>query len=152
MFRNVCNCLSISRHLTLVSYENYYNTLFFLKQSALFILSSTSLDYMMKLSVWEGGITLAKVQIKVNDNGSFRVTGDVELVDSQGNVFPAKPAFSLCRCGLSKICLIATLRIKVNSSLLLEHQRQNNFTCDMHIFVHVFLLATPLYPFSLQHF
>lgn len=46
---------------------------------------------MMKLSVWEGGITLAKVQIKVNDNGSFRVTGDVELVDSQGNVFPAKP-------------------------------------------------------------
>ena len=41
---------------------------------------------MMKLSVWEGGITLAKVQIKVNDNGSFRVTGDVELVDSQGNV------------------------------------------------------------------
>ena len=48
---------------------------------------------MMKLSVWEGGITLAKVQIKVNDNGSFRVTGDVELVDSQGNVFPAKPAF-----------------------------------------------------------
>ena len=42
---------------------------------------------MMKLSVWEGGIALAKVQIKVNDNGSFRVTGDVELVDSQGNVF-----------------------------------------------------------------
>ena len=39
---------------------------------------------MMKLSVWEGGMTLAKVQIKVNDNGSFRVTGDVELVDSQG--------------------------------------------------------------------
>ena len=37
MFRNVCNCLSISRHLTLVSYENYYNTLFFLKQSALFL-------------------------------------------------------------------------------------------------------------------
>ncbi len=65
-------------------------------------MSSTSLDYMMKVSVREGGITLAKVQIKVNDNGSFRVTGDVELVDSQGNVFPAKPAFSLCRCGLSK--------------------------------------------------
>ncbi|HDR8157476.1 TPA: CDGSH iron-sulfur domain-containing protein [Bacillus cereus] len=45
---------------------------------------------------------MAKVQIKVNDNGSFRVTGDVELVDSQGNAFPAKLAFSLCRCGLSK--------------------------------------------------
>ncbi|MBJ8068326.1 CDGSH iron-sulfur domain-containing protein [Bacillus cereus] len=57
---------------------------------------------MMRVSVWKGGITLAKVQIKVNDNGSFRVTGDVELVDSQGNVFPEKPAFSLCRCGLSQ--------------------------------------------------
>ena len=107
---------------------------------------------MMKLSVWEGGMTLAKVQIKVNDNGSFRVTGDVELVDSQGNVFPANRHFLYAVVVYQKICLIATLRIKVNSSLLLEHQRQNNFTCDMHIFVHVFLLATPLYPFSLQHF
>ena len=107
---------------------------------------------MMKLSVWEGGITLAKVQIKVNDNGSFRVTGDVELVDSQGNVFPAKPAFSLCRCGLSKICLIATLRIKVNSNLLLEHRGRIILHVTCTFFVHVFLLATPLYPFSLQHF
>ncbi|MGR5985012.1 CDGSH iron-sulfur domain-containing protein [Bacillus cytotoxicus] len=57
---------------------------------------------MMNLSVWKEGIWLAKVQIKVNDNGSFRITGDVELVDSQGNAFPAKPAFSLCRRGLSK--------------------------------------------------
>src|SRR5689334_9514484 len=39
-----------------------------------------------------------------------------------------------------KICLIATLRIKVNSSPLLEHQRQNNFTCDMHIFLCMFFL------------
>ena len=61
---------------------------------------------MMKLSVWEGGITLAKVQIKVNDNGSFRVTGDVELVDSQGNVFPAKPAFSLCVVVYQKYALL----------------------------------------------
>ncbi|HLO10689.1 MAG TPA: CDGSH iron-sulfur domain-containing protein [Pseudoneobacillus sp.] len=44
---------------------------------------------------------MTKVQIKVNDNGSLRVTGDVELIDGEGNVFPAKPAFSLCRCGLS---------------------------------------------------
>lgn len=44
---------------------------------------------------------MTKVQIKVNDNGSFRITGDVELIDSQGNAFPAKPAFSLCRCGMS---------------------------------------------------
>ncbi|TDL82472.1 CDGSH iron-sulfur domain-containing protein [Peribacillus frigoritolerans] len=43
-----------------------------------------------------------KAQIKVNDNGSLRVTGDVELVDAEGNVFPTKQSFSLCRCGLSK--------------------------------------------------
>ncbi|WP_409293371.1 CDGSH iron-sulfur domain-containing protein [Peribacillus sp. SCS-26] len=35
------------------------------------------------------------------DNGGFRVTGDVELIDMEGNAFPSKPAFSLCRCGLS---------------------------------------------------
>ncbi|WP_205599180.1 CDGSH iron-sulfur domain-containing protein [Oceanobacillus halotolerans] len=42
-----------------------------------------------------------KVQIKVNDNGSYRVTGDVELVDKEGNVFETKKSFSLCRCGHS---------------------------------------------------
>ncbi|AZB43446.1 CDGSH iron-sulfur domain-containing protein [Bacillus mangrovi] len=45
---------------------------------------------------------MSKVQIKILDNGPFRVTGDVELVDADGNVYPAKPAFSLCRCGQSK--------------------------------------------------
>lgn len=44
---------------------------------------------------------MAKVQIKVNYNGSLRITGEVELLDGEGNVYPAKPAFSLCRCGLS---------------------------------------------------
>ncbi|QPA29945.1 CDGSH iron-sulfur domain-containing protein [Thermaerobacillus caldiproteolyticus] len=45
---------------------------------------------------------MAKVQIKVNDNGSFRVTGDVELIDAEGNKFETKETFSLCRCGLSQ--------------------------------------------------
>ncbi|WP_174734244.1 CDGSH iron-sulfur domain-containing protein [Mesobacillus harenae] len=44
---------------------------------------------------------MSKVVIKVNDNGSLRVTGDVELVDGEGNRFETKPTFSLCRCGLS---------------------------------------------------
>ncbi|MRX74275.1 CDGSH iron-sulfur domain-containing protein [Bacillus lacus] len=44
---------------------------------------------------------MSKVQIKVMDNGGLRVTGDVELIDMDGNAFPAKPAFTLCRCGLS---------------------------------------------------
>lgn len=45
---------------------------------------------------------MSKVQIKVNDNGSLRITGDVELLDGAGNTYEAKPAFSLCRCGMSK--------------------------------------------------
>jgi CDGSH iron-sulfur domain-containing protein 3 len=44
---------------------------------------------------------VSKVQIKVNDNGSLRVTGEVELLDGEGNVYTTKPSFSLCRCGLS---------------------------------------------------
>ncbi|MGO4890581.1 CDGSH iron-sulfur domain-containing protein [Anaerobacillus sp. MEB173] len=42
------------------------------------------------------------VTIKVNDNGSLRVTGDVELIDGEGNKIETKETFSLCRCGLSK--------------------------------------------------
>lgn len=42
-----------------------------------------------------------KVTIKVNDNGSLRITGPVELVDAEGNRFEHKEAFSLCRCGAS---------------------------------------------------
>ncbi|MFC0470780.1 CDGSH iron-sulfur domain-containing protein [Halalkalibacter kiskunsagensis] len=42
-----------------------------------------------------------KVVIKVNDNGSLRVTGEVELIDAEGNVFVTKPTFTLCRCGAS---------------------------------------------------
>ena len=42
-----------------------------------------------------------KVQIKVMDNGPYRVTGEIELIDADGNVFETKKAVSLCRCGLS---------------------------------------------------
>lgn len=45
---------------------------------------------------------MSKAQIKVMDNGSFKVSGDVELIDMDGNVFATKPVFSLCRCGLSQ--------------------------------------------------
>lgn len=44
---------------------------------------------------------MSKVQIKVMDNGPLRVTGDVEVIDAEGNVFETKQAFSLCRCGHS---------------------------------------------------
>lgn len=42
------------------------------------------------------------VTIKVNDDGSYRVSGAVELVDAEGNRFETKESFSLCRCGLSQ--------------------------------------------------
>ncbi|MDQ0269333.1 CDGSH iron-sulfur domain-containing protein [Cytobacillus purgationiresistens] len=45
---------------------------------------------------------MTKGQIKVNNNGSYRIIGDIELVDKDGNVFQTKPSFSLCRCGMSK--------------------------------------------------
>ena len=45
---------------------------------------------------------MSKVQIKVNDNGSYRITGEVELIDAEGNKFVTKETFSLCRCGLSQ--------------------------------------------------
>jgi CDGSH-type Zn-finger protein len=35
-------------------------------------------------------------------NGSIRVTGTVDFVDSEGNVVESKTDFSLCRCGASK--------------------------------------------------
>ena len=44
-----------------------------------------------------------KATIKINDNGSIRVTGDVELIDAEGNSFEVKETFSLCRCGQSSI-------------------------------------------------
>ncbi|KON87145.1 zinc finger domain-containing protein [Sporosarcina globispora] len=44
---------------------------------------------------------MSKVQIKVMDNGPLRVTGDVELIDMDGNKFETKQTFSLCRCGRS---------------------------------------------------
>ncbi|MFS0781086.1 CDGSH iron-sulfur domain-containing protein [Bacillus sp. 1P06AnD] len=44
---------------------------------------------------------MSKVQIKVLDNGSLRVTGEFEVIDVDGNIFPTKETVSLCRCGKS---------------------------------------------------
>lgn len=43
-----------------------------------------------------------KVQLKIRDNGSILVTGNVELVDAEGNPFETKEKFSICRCGASE--------------------------------------------------
>lgn len=41
------------------------------------------------------------VQIKVMNDGPYRVTGNFELIDADGNRFETKQTVSLCRCGLS---------------------------------------------------
>jgi hypothetical protein len=42
-----------------------------------------------------------KVKIQLKPNGSIRVTGEVDFVDSDGNALETKANFSLCRCGHS---------------------------------------------------
>lgn len=47
------------------------------------------------------------VEIKVRDNGPYKVTGDVRLVDAAGNEIDTAPyekngSIVLCRCGESR--------------------------------------------------
>lgn len=44
------------------------------------------------------------VEIKVRDDGPYKVTGPVRLIDADGRELdlPAGDAIVLCRCGLSK--------------------------------------------------
>jgi CDGSH-type Zn-finger protein len=46
----------------------------------------------------------AMVEIKVRDNGPYKVTGAVRLIDAEGNAFelPEGKALALCRCGRSQ--------------------------------------------------
>ncbi|MFY4775883.1 CDGSH iron-sulfur domain-containing protein [Metabacillus sp. RGM 3146] len=70
---------------------------------------------------------MSKVQIKVMDNGPLRVTGDVEVIDAEGNVFQTKQAFSLCRCGHSANMPFcdATHKGKFNSCVRAEKTLNN---------------------------
>jgi CDGSH-type Zn-finger protein len=47
---------------------------------------------------------MAKTKIIINTNGSLKVEGDFEIVDTQGKEYDLKERTSigLCRCGLSK--------------------------------------------------
>jgi CDGSH iron-sulfur domain-containing protein 3 len=44
------------------------------------------------------------VEIKVRDNGPYKVTGPIRLVDVEGDVWelPAGESVALCRCGRSR--------------------------------------------------
>ena len=44
---------------------------------------------------------MAQVTIETIKNGPYIVKGEVELIDADGNRFPAEPRMALCRCGAS---------------------------------------------------
>ncbi len=46
---------------------------------------------------------MSKTKITVNNNGSLRIEGDLEIVDMQGNAYglQGREIISLCRCGKS---------------------------------------------------
>ena len=47
---------------------------------------------------------MAEVEIKVRDNGPYKVTGQVRLIDAEGNEFEVEGdrPIALCRCGQSQ--------------------------------------------------
>lgn len=69
---------------------------------------------------------MSKVQIKVNDNGSLRITGEVELLDGAGNVMETKPAFSLAAAGFPTTNLFVMVLIKGNLTLKCELQKKSS--------------------------
>jgi CDGSH-type Zn-finger protein len=45
---------------------------------------------------------MAEVEIKVRENGPYKVTGPVRIIDADGNEFDLSeqgPVIALCRCG-----------------------------------------------------
>ncbi len=46
---------------------------------------------------------MSKTTITINNNGSFKVEGDFEIVDKSGNKYDlgGRDVVALCRCGLS---------------------------------------------------
>jgi CDGSH-type Zn-finger protein len=42
------------------------------------------------------------VEIKVRDNGPYRVSGPVRLIDADGGEFVVEETIALCRCGQSQ--------------------------------------------------
>ena len=44
---------------------------------------------------------MADASIEIIKNGPYIVQGEVQLKDSEGNVYPAEKRMALCRCGAS---------------------------------------------------
>lgn len=45
---------------------------------------------------------MPETTIQVLDKGPFLITGDVKIIDAEGNRFESKEQTALCRCGQSK--------------------------------------------------
>ena len=47
---------------------------------------------------------MAATKITVNNNGSLKIEGDIEMVDKNGNAYNlgGREVISVCRCGLSQ--------------------------------------------------
>jgi CDGSH-type Zn-finger protein len=56
-----------------------------------------------KSRAWHEEPAVAEVEIKVRDNGPYKVTGPVRLIDAEGTeyVFDDDRPIVLCRCGQS---------------------------------------------------
>jgi 3-phenylpropionate/trans-cinnamate dioxygenase ferredoxin subunit len=46
-------------------------------------------------------LAMAHAKIETIRNGPYIVTGEVELIDADGNKFPVEKRMALCRCGAS---------------------------------------------------
>jgi CDGSH-type Zn-finger protein len=46
---------------------------------------------------------MSKTKLTINNNGSIKIEGDFEIVDSEGNVYglEGRTALGICRCGQS---------------------------------------------------
>jgi CDGSH-type Zn-finger protein len=46
---------------------------------------------------------MSKTKLTINNNGSIKIEGDFEIVDSQGNPYglEGRTTLGICRCGLS---------------------------------------------------
>jgi CDGSH iron-sulfur domain-containing protein 3 len=55
---------------------------------------------------------MAHVKIETIKNGPYIVTGEAELIDADGNKFPAEKRMALCRCELPPRNLFAMARTR----------------------------------------
>lgn len=69
-----------------------------------FISHRTSVTHRKKIVELQKQHNMSKTKITVNSNGSLIISGDMEIVDKDGNAYDlgGRDVVTLCRCGLSK--------------------------------------------------